>query len=326
MISTRYPKKTEGVPPEEVMPFAVPIEMIGSVWKPVQDRLQEENLIQQLKPFFTIATGGWFTEVSFENSYESLPFHERPKYRELGENRPEAFLEWVRKQGDGKVYELIDWIKVHRKDIYSQLSLPDRINFVNRNTERQDACRKDAAQYMLFDAPAGYGKTELLKALEQQHFRDGWYCIYIQVKQGSSALDLVYLIADYTKNEDIREVDGIEEASKFLAINIRKELKQNIPNYPLNVLFLFDNLEFLPEEEITAFLNIFLPAVQKVIPNVRVRMAGRYVSEIWVGQAKKIPLPLTPYPLSPFQFQYVRDTVKPLFSDKNETTLNRLVP
>jgi len=180
----------------ETIPCAIPTEVIANVWHPVQDRLRETELLQQLSNVLRL--GEWFTEKAFKSLYESLPFLDLAKYDALGEDKPQALLEQLR--GQERVYNFINCIRGKRPDIplAKLIELPPvhRINFVNREDELKDACGRYALPYILFEAPAGYGKTELLRAIEQQHFQAGWLCIYVETPQNVvSAVDLTNQVA-----------------------------------------------------------------------------------------------------------------------------------
>ncbi|CAK8714208.1 hypothetical protein GCAAIG_03555 [Candidatus Electronema halotolerans] len=299
IISERYVNETR----EETIPFAVPIEKIGELYLYVQFFLHKEYIIRQLEHIEGILFNEPFTDF-----YNSLPFFELPKCTSL-EDMSMNFLKWAR-SGD-EIYNLVNWIKDNYYiSIYKKIILPDKylFNFVNRKDERSEACGNNAAQYILFDAPAGYGKTELLRAIEHEHAKAGWCCIHIKKL---SVMDLIYSLAEC--------IDDQKELVKFIENVVSEDFSDR---FKLNhrIIFIIDNIEKFPIEEIDSFLNKSLPTMQRVLPNFRVRMAGRYIGGIWDGKAREIPLLVRP--LSPFQFRHVRATVQPYFSEKNETALD----
>ncbi len=207
----------------EVIPLAIPIELLADI-PGVKERLWEQNLLQKLSSILHLA---WFTEQAFESFYKSLPLPKLKKYEELGQDKTKALLEQLKGE---QIYDLINWVRIKRPDIEldKKVELPPvhRINFVNREDERKEACCSYAPPYILFDAPAGYGKTELLKAIEQRYFRDGWFCIYVQIKTvGISAIDLAYKIAKRVDDETSLLFNQIEVVGKILAGNLKKKIK-----------------------------------------------------------------------------------------------------
>jgi hypothetical protein len=244
----------------------------------------------------------------------------------LGDDKPKALLDQLKGE---QVLDLFRLLRAIRPDIAldRQVELPPihRLHFVNREDERREACERYAPQYIFFEAPAGYGKTELLKAIEQQHFRDGWLCIYVKTPEGiASALELAQHLARQGRLMSAAALSDIEVLGTALAVAIAEKWadktvfldKSGRPR----VLFLIDNVERLPQSEIAPFLNRFLPSVQEVLPGLRVRLAGRYVGSEWIKRARA--LKLAEHPLTPFKFKYVRDTVESLLPFQQEADLD----
>jgi len=305
----------------ETIPCAVPIEAIADIWLPVKERLRETELLQQLLKVFQ--PGEWFTEKTFKSFYESLPSSRLVQYDGLGEDKPQALLEQLRGQGE-RVYDFVNCIRAKRPDIplTELIDLPpvQRINFVNRKDELKEACGRYTLPYILFEAPAGYGKTELLKAIEQRHFRDDWLSIYVETSQNTvTAVDLANQVAARAGySQDLSHLPDTRAVGYTLAGFLDDRLTSL---HAPGVILLIDSIERLPEGEIDAFVNHFLFAVHSVLHevNLRVHLAGRCVGSTWEKQAREFQF--TVKPLTPFRFRYVKDTVRSLLPSHEKLDL-----
>jgi hypothetical protein len=180
----------------ETIPCAVPIEAIAEVCPTVNERLLEEELLQQLASILRL--GEWFTDKALKAFYESLPFPNLLRYDEP-EDKPQAIVTQLR--GKNRVYDFIDCLRAKRPDIsltsLIKLLPAHSLDFVNRDDELEKATGRHALSYLFFEAPAGYGKTELLRAIEQREFADGRLCVYIDVPLSvNSALALAQIVAE----------------------------------------------------------------------------------------------------------------------------------
>ncbi|MEA3339152.1 MAG: trypsin-like peptidase domain-containing protein, partial [Chloroflexota bacterium] len=305
----------------ETIPCAVPIEAIADIWLPVKERLRETELLQQLLKVFQ--PGEWFTAKTFKSFYESLPSSRLVKYDELGEDKPQALLEQLRGQRE-RVYDFVNCIRAKRPDIplTELIDLPpvQRINFVNRKDELEETCERYALPYILFEAPAGYGKTELLKAIEQRHFRDDWLSIYVETSQNTvTAVDLANQVAARAGySQDLSHLPDTRAVGYTLAGFLDDRLTSL---HAPGVILLIDSIERLPEGEIDAFVNHFLFAVHSVLHkvNLRVHLAGRYIGSTWEKRAREFQF--TVKPLTPFHFRYVKDTVRSLLPSQEKLDL-----
>lgn len=303
--------------PGETIPCAIPLGEIAAIWPPIKERLLEEELLKQLPK---VLRDKYFTEESFRLFYESLPLPDRRKYDELGENKFQALIEQLRNSGE--VYDFINYMRGKHPNIplHKLIELPPvhRINFVNREDELGDACGQFAPPYILFEAPAGYGKTELLKAIEQRHFRDGWLCIFVEVpKDVISAVDLInQLIGKAGYSENLSQLPDTKAMGYTFAGFLEKQLALSDA---AGIVLLVDSVERLPEDEIDPFLNDFLFAIWSVIRTLRIRLAGRYSGFLWQKRAKEFDLTIKS--LTPFRFRYVKETVRRLLPTQEEPDL-----
>ena len=277
---------------DEVFAIAVPLEMLA-LFIPIKKRLIEEELLQILGDILMPSL--WFTERSFRAFYECLPFPGLQKYDDCEEQKHLSLLAQLR--GEDRIYDLIRFLQMKRPDVSLQKLLPHlppvmRVDFVNREVEREEACGIYAPPYILFDAPIGYGKRELLKAIEQQHFRDGWLSIYAEVNETHcSAFEIAKVIAQAVGTaKDLSRLRTPRDVGVWLAgwLEQRFEMRE-----AKGVLLLVSGMENLPVNEIGLFLD-------------------DYVGATWKEEAEK-HLPFKIISLTPFKFEFVRETVRILF-------------
>jgi hypothetical protein len=291
----------------ETIPCAIPVEAAIDVWPRLKDRLRESDLLRQLRDVLFI--GEWFTEKTFKTFYQSLPLPGLKTFDELGKNKAETLLEQL--TGRGLIYDLVNYLRVKRPDIplAELIELPPvhYVNFVNREEELRESCGRYALPYLVFEAPAGYGKTQLLKAIGQQHFRDGWLSVYVEASQDlSSAVDLAKEVtkqADYSG--DLSRLSDV----RSMGLTLGGALSQRLESLRgSGLILLIDSVERLPQAEVNAFAN-FLAEIQRVIgeDNLRVHIAGRYIGSSWKKWAQGPNFNVRA--LAPFKFEYVKQTV-----------------
>jgi hypothetical protein len=307
--ATRYPAET--------IPFAVPMEEIASRWRPVEIRLQEEDLFQSLLKLLRI--GKWFTADYFESFYKSLPFPSLLAYEDLDDDKPRALLEQIREQG--LVHDLCMLLQ-HKYPAIPltgiDLSPGKRINFVNRNQEQREACNRDGPPLVLLEAPAGYGKTELLLSILARQYRDNWICVHVTTPGDCTrAFDLCVEVARRAGvSRNLANLRTIQEIATWVAAVLDEQMKNDNPGIALFV----DCVEDLDEAAIKEFLDKFLGYLQGM-HTVRVFFAGRYVSSRWERQAGDLGLGLMILRLTPFRFRYVQQTVKQLSPEDGDVDL-----
>ncbi len=303
------------------VPLAIPIERASEVWPPIKARLQEEQLLQELKPILEI-DGNWFTAKGFKFFYKNSPFHNLTEYDKLHKkDKPAQLIAQLR--GEGQVYDLINYLRGQRPAIplTELVHLPPvhHINFVNRDEEIKEACDRFAPSYILYEAPAGYGKTSLLKAIEQKHFQDNWLCVYVQAPKDEnlSALGLAQHISIQAGYPAPITAPETKIAGHILAAHLTTQITSLKAQ---GLVLLIDNVERLPEKEVDAFVNEFIPALQQTLQkNIRVRFAGRYTGSLWERETRDIRLKVVS--LSPFRFRYVKETVRLLLPSLQDPNL-----
>lgn len=295
------------------MPFAIPIEYIAGKVAFLKARLDETRLLHELQKI--ICNPKWFPQNSFEAFYKGAPILGLLAYDAFGEEkRYKEIVEQFRGKKQ-RLFEFICYLLDKRADIESPLlEHTHRVKFINRELERKEACDIFAPPYILFEGPAGYGKTELLHAIQCKQFQEGWVCLYLEIPDtpAVSALSLAQLMAeqvDYGKG--VEHLPSLEAIGFVLGGHLQRYFPFEGGN-EVGLVLLVDGIERLPESEIHGFVNQFLPAFQNTLSHVKIRMrfAGRSVGSLWARNSAKLPLKILP--LSPFRFKYVQETVRRL--------------
>jgi hypothetical protein len=190
------------------------------------------------------------------------------------------------------------------------------VGFVNREQERNEARGVNEYKYtsrcILFDAPARYGKSELLRVIEGDHHDDNWYCIVVETKPDTD--DAIALVRQIIETLDVKpsgkslEVLYIQFITA-LQVCVKKEHEHR--NGFNGIALFIDDVENLSREYIYPFLLSFLvPFLDETdLGSIRVRMAGSHVGGNWESEARHAGLRLKVIPLSPFRFEYVHNTV-----------------
>lgn len=171
------------------------------------------------------------------------------------------------------------------------------LKFKNRDYEIDLICNPGQPQLMVIDAPAGYGKTALLKEVKERYQNDGWKCALIPLHQIKGKYSIRNEIARQIQAQPIDTKNDLE-ADDIL----RSELIE-----ANRVLLLFDSIEQSYLEDLDWLLKLVSKCKDwlKTL-EFRTIFAGRYinVSETrWINYKK--------FHLSPF----TKDIVKKVIED-----------
>jgi len=309
-------------------PIGIPISEILKVDHRLQERYEQTQLFDLLIEIFQMRQ--WFTEQYLENLYCELPLRKIPPLKEL-------LPDWQTKIVDlfwneDKLEGLAQFLEGRCISVpISRLRMRMSVNFVNRKAELERAfidrtlgC--DLEPFIFFEAPMGYGKTELLQAIERRHFKEGWYFLYINLlEEAQDSARLVNRLAEGFGHIDlVEEMEESEVTISELARRLRSEIlhtqgfeKQTNSEARLRipgVALLIDNANLLPNNEIKPFLKIlmeFHKNLSKMGLSFQVRLAGQAQGNFWRDKFEELGGPkLNVLALSPFRFQYVRETVQ----------------
>ncbi|MCP4112348.1 MAG: TIR domain-containing protein [Desulfobacteraceae bacterium] len=188
----------------------------------------------------------------------------------------------------------------------------DKSRFISRENEINDVCSDNAPPYILFEAPAGYGKTELLKEILHRHSYNNWFCIYLEINKNiSSGNELAIQVASKAGCPELNyQSDDTSAIGLLLAAFLKKEISAS--GSP-GAILLIDNLERLAESEIKSFLNYLLIARQESF-KLRICLARRYNGMRWKLTDKFSSVKTLPF----FSFDHIKDAVRLFCPDLNQ--------
>ncbi|MGB0384094.1 MAG: hypothetical protein ACPGWR_04640 [Ardenticatenaceae bacterium] len=207
---------------------------------------------------------------------------------------------------------------------------PPRLPFVNRQEELNRILSPLAPPYHLIDAPAGYGKTALLKELEDQFEKLNWLCAYVSVQKDRTLPRITHTLAaelqvSFTQDDDTRS----------LGQNLAEALVQQRGHHFCSQdkgkkgVILFIDIDKRPWDAMESAINFlftnFIPDIEQVLHGFeffqkgynlfRVVFAGRYLA----GKTpRRTPFQLSPVKLTPFNYEVVRETVKAYLPQQRE--------
>lgn len=305
--------------------LALPIEAIARAWAPLRGRLQEDEVARRVLPL--LAADEVFSEAALRSLFDKLTIYGVLPYDALPtSNRQRAIIDQLRSHG--LIYDLVNAIKRERPDmrveqlIASALGAGRSDDFVDRERELHTAQGPYAAPYLFFDAPAGYGKTELLYAIKQQLLLDGWLCFYLEIPpELHDSLELVHRLARAASLARLLpSLVDLRFGGSFLTAMLRTRLETFGST---GAVILLDNLERLAPPEADRFLNEFVKDLvtafhgdrQAARPvQLRLILAGRYAGPQWKRNAQAIALQVTELP--PFNYRSVRETIRRQLNDQ----------
>jgi hypothetical protein len=193
------------------------------------------------------------------------------------------------------------------------------IEFVNRQYELELICKPITRQFIIINAPAGYGKTYLLKKIEQEFQQrselQSWKVCSIDLKSDPNISNDKHFQAwpavanaivhgfGGTQKIAIRKDTSEEQAQQMIA----NKLVPFIAMQRSDILLLFDGLETLDattNDWVIRLVLTLMKGLEDVHRQLRVIFAGRNVRS-W-GQ--KLPVREN-RSLSPFDHKVVRDLI-----------------
>lgn len=205
--------------------------------------------------------------------------------------------------------------------------------FINREDELIFISSQYAPAYHLIDAPAGYGKTALLKELRQRFEEQRWLCAYISIQEHRNFPSIAWELArelgillgsDGTPRQLGRKLgEGIlglygEEFGQDEGNMQGVVLLIDVDKTPWSSLLpVIDSIfvGFIPGvEDLLRRFEYFKPGTHTGTHNsFRVIFAGRYLA----GKTPpSTPFPLTVRKLTPFDYDVVRETVRAYLPDR----------
>jgi hypothetical protein len=202
------------------------------------------------------------------------------------------------------------------------------VRFVNREYELRRICTLNGAQFALVDAPAGYGKSYLLREVRRQlcglsggppqkpgEGGSGTCCALVEF---SDRLALERQVLDAICQQldippaSVASVDDL--APELIAMTERSE---DHGQKLTTVMLMFDNIDQIPMESVKTWLvRDLIAGLDKGLdatesgPKLRAVLAGRFVASEWDARGKRHSLKFMLLPLSPFSRDIVEEAVR----------------
>lgn len=188
--------------------------------------------------------------------------------------------------------DLLSQANSKQRDLATGASMIMESEFVNRSREIEYIMNPASAPIMLIDAPAGYGKSAMLQALQQEFEGDSWQCVPINFSECQGAV-----------------------AQKWTGV-----LRANHGKW----VFLFDVVEQATDTDLKYLLEEYLPVCRNTLPRdgFRAIFAGRYIESNtgvarWIGVEKMH--------LSPFSQQVVEKMIEKTLSRTSDRLESRQI-
>jgi hypothetical protein len=213
------------------------------------------------------------------------------------------------------------------------------IIFINREDELRQISSDLAPARHLVDAPTGYGKTELLKRLQEKFHRDGWRSVYVSLSDIRTMQEIVHQIATGLEIQDPGPCDCTEPgkwlAKAFIAEYLSSGTSRIAGTRGVVLLFdlasawnsMRDTIQDLFEKFVPGWYaelqeQTFFRDVNRHNP-LRVVMAGRYL----MNNVRDLSKQLSEYQyvrLTPFDDLIVLDAVKKHFPNLGDSEREQL--
>ncbi len=193
--------------------------------------------------------------------------------------------------------------------------MESKVKFVNRVYELDQICKPGGPKFILVDAPAGYGKSFLLREVKRDYEERGkWGVIMVDLKGhpnmssqqvGVARAGIVNEIAQQVENPKRVTPDMNGPSVEFALTNL---LQPWCSESNLKLLLLFDGIEVLADDTadwLRGMLDGLNTAMKTVNLDMRVVLAGRYVKD-W---RKRTSFRLRLLPLTPFDAEVIRPLI-----------------
>ncbi|MBN1874607.1 MAG: AAA family ATPase [Anaerolineae bacterium] len=212
------------------------------------------------------------------------------------------------------------------KLLYQGISKLDHIiTFADRQDEISKIISLYAPAYYLIDAPAGYGKTELLRELEKRFQEKGWRCAYVAIDENDTYQDILWKLAIKLDVELPRDTSLESQSLGRALCKIEWGTEQGL-------LLLLD-LEKKPSPSILQnLIKDLVPEIQSSLKSLdfsqsahnpfRVIIAGRYIAAHSNEHSSRISF--NPLLLEPFNYDVLHDIARYYLNNETEDSISEL--
>jgi hypothetical protein len=205
---------------------------------------------------------------------------------------------------------------------------PPHMPFANREDEMDMILSSFAPAYFVLDAPAGYGKTTLLKELKRRFEEGRWVCSYGCAEEHRSLQSLANALA-----QELGVSLTISSDARLLGANLATAIKQQKKDVIAQEgLVLLIDLGKRPSLKMKDLLEGFIPGVQDNLRTLeffatkhnrfRVILAGRSLAGR--KEIASAPLPMKVLKLTPFDYKVVRDTARDYLPGYTENSVMQI--
>jgi hypothetical protein len=224
---------------------------------------------------------------------------------------------------------VVEGIKKAANELSAKQSSQLPVPFTNREDEMKNILLSTAPAYHLLYAPAGCGKTELLRELGRRFKERGWYCAYVALTENSSDKDLA---SDLAKQLDIQfsPQDDIHRPSRQIGRRLQQKWQSGDKKEGLVLLVDFEKVPSIPI--LHKLIESFIPDIQgslRVLVDFaskhnrfRVIIAGRNLGTHLEAEHHRLPLNLLR--LSPFSYDVIRNSAIEYLPGHDQTAIDQL--
>ncbi len=192
------------------------------------------------------------------------------------------------------------------------------IPFTNREDELKLILSTSAPAYYLLDAPAGYGKSELLRTLQKEFTKRNWSCVYLVLDSSIKLDELAEVIAEKLSISGLLPSHKIHQPAGF---RLGRAFQNYWDHSMEGIVLLFDlDKGFGNSELLERLLKEFIPQIEESLKSIspfdrgdnrfRVVIAGRYLYSFYNQMSIQI-LPIVPslQYLTPFKYDVIQSTI-----------------
>jgi nucleoside phosphorylase len=209
-----------------------------------------------------------------------------------------------------------------------------KIPFTNREDERKAILLDTTWPHYLLDAPAGYGKTELMHNLKDAFLKDGYCVAYVSVKEITSLQQCVKTICTELSlvPDDLKVSEDADSLILGYAFGdqFAEHLRSGCIENPQGLVLFIDDLDARHPEITQGILNGFLPALDDQLRAIKINgvsyfadpenhhrfriiLAGRYITN-FIDHISA-PIRSRSLHLQPFDHDVVHKTAQKAFPD-----------